>query len=58
MKQQQEHRVCVTTEGGRALWIPESKLPDWEKANHSAPLTQKEREVLQRLKERVYGSKS
>lgn len=53
-----ENRVCVTTDSGNTIWIPESKLSDWENADHSAPLTEKERELLNQMKERIYGRSS
>lgn len=50
-----ENRVCVTTGSGNTIWIPESRLEAWEKADHDAPLTDKELELINQMKERIYG---
>ena len=50
-----ENRVCVTTDSGNTIWIPESRLEAWEKADHDAPLTDKEQELLNKIKLRIYG---
>ena len=50
-----ENRVCVTTDSGNTIWIPESRLEAWEKADHDAPLTDKEQELLNKIKSRIYG---
>lgn len=50
-----ENRVCVTTDSGNTIWIPESRLEAWEKADHDAPLTEKEQEILHKIKARIYG---
>ena len=44
--QQKERRVCVETEDGMTVWIPESKLEAWEKADHNAPLSEEQKEML------------
>lgn len=49
-------RICVETDDGRLLWIPGSKLDSWEQADHESPLTAKEQEFLNMMKERIYGS--
>ena len=53
-----ENRVCVTTDSGNTIWIPESRLEAWEKADHDAPLTEKEQELLHKITSRIYGGES
>ena len=40
---QEERRVCMTTEDGTQVWIPESKVEAWKQADHNAPLTPEEK---------------
>lgn len=53
-----ENRVCVTTDSGNMIWIPESRLEAWEKADHDAPLNEKEQELLHKIISRIYGEES
>lgn len=53
-----ENRVCVTTDSGNTIWIPESRLEAWEKADHDAPPTEKEQELLHKITSRIYGGES
>ena len=53
-----ENRVCVTTDSGNTILIPESRLEAWEKSDHDAPLTEKEQELLHKITSRIYGDES
>lgn len=52
---QEERRVCMTTEDGTQVWIPESKVEAWKQADHNAPLTPEEKEAVRRIVEQIYG---
>lgn len=52
-----ERRICVETDDGRLLWIPESKLEAWEKANHKAPLSDSEKDIAKSISKRIYGDR-
>ena len=52
---QKENRVCVETKDGRTLWIPESKLESWEKADHNAPLSEEQKEMVSKIMKKLLG---
>ena len=55
--QQKERRVCVETEDGMTVWIPESKLEAWEKADHNAPLSEEQKEMVSKIMKKLLGGR-
>ena len=53
--QQKERRVCVETEDGMTVWIPESKMEDWENADHNAPLSEEQKEMVSKIMKKLLG---
>lgn len=45
----------VETEDGSLLRVPGDKLESWEKADHKAPLTSAERQMIEQELVRLYG---
>ena len=37
------------------VWIPESKLEDWEKADHNAPLSDEQKEMVSKIMKKLLG---
>lgn len=50
-----ENRVCVTTDSGNTIWIPESRLEAWEKADHNAPLNESQQRMVKEIMDRIYS---
>ena len=55
--QQNERRVCVETEDGMTVWIPESKMEAWEKADHNAPLSDEQKEMVSKIMKKLLGGR-
>ena len=49
-----ENRICVEKDGMQ-LWIPESKLEAWQKADHKAPLSEEEKKMRDAIVKRIFG---
>ena len=47
----------METKDGMLVRVPADKVESWQKADHSAPLTAAERQLIDRLKQELYGSR-
>ena len=57
MKQQGKTRYLMETDDGFLVSVPEDKVESWQKADHSAPLTAAERQLIDRIVQELYGSR-